>query len=463
MVANKNVPSSRVYADAEAELAVICAMITNPSTILEVQGLLDGLDFADEVYGRLFHFIGLYHAQRVPVDDFIVMKARIPSMNLPGNPDPQELMFRIVSSKAQATNYRYYAQVVRQNARLRQLDEANTKERLLLDGHAPDPEAIVAFRQTANARMDRDCPSEAVSVGSLMAAVADDMDRRRLNPDEIGIETGISSLDAALGPMRPGETIVIGARTGEGKTAMALQIVDFNAKLGKRCLVIELEMTGKELAERQLCQRAKISITKSRSGDVTEQDCQNAAKVATECQSLRTVVWAPPKATIAQIETMVNLCKLQGDLDLIAVDYLTLISPSKDQLSLGMDMRQVWADASKRLKQLAKSAGCPILIVAQLNRNATMATEIDVQHLAETGSTENDADTVLLLSRKPAKNGQPYDIATVSIAKHRHRPKCKVDVAFYGAVTRYADLPTALDHFGTAAKRSAALDNYNEC
>src|SRR6185295_15763298 len=89
--------------------------------------------------------------------------------------------------------------------------------------------------------------------------------------------------------------------------------------------------------------------------------------------------------------------KIRSGLKMVIIDYLQLIEPDNRR-----DPRQEQvAQISRRLKFLAKELNIPVVALAQVNR----ASEDRQDHrprladLRESGSLEQDADTVLLLHR----------------------------------------------------------------
>lgn len=69
------------------------------------------------------------------------------------------------------------------------------------------------------------------------------------------LKYGVPFLDASLGGIYRNEMIVLGARTGEGKTELATQIALTNALAGKRVLFFALEAEPKEIYRRLLYKR----------------------------------------------------------------------------------------------------------------------------------------------------------------------------------------------------------------
>jgi len=126
-----------------------------------------------------------------------------------------------------------------------------------------------------------------------------------------------------------------------------------------------------------------------------------------------------------------------GGLKLIAIDYLQLIEPENRR-----DPRQEQAaQISRRLKILARDLKVPVVALAQVNR----ASEDRQDHtprlsdLRESGSIEQDADTVMILHRPGRFGGdaQEDNVLEVHVAKQRNGPTGEVTLTYLKHYMRY--------------------------
>jgi replicative DNA helicase len=124
----------------------------------------------------------------------------------------------------------------------------------------------------------------------------------------------------------------------------------------------------------------------------------------------------------------------KGKLRLVVVDYLQLMT-----LGYRTESRFVEVSAmSRELKGLAHTLQCPILALSQLNRESESQFsdgKPKLSHLRESGSIEQDADIVMLLSWP--KNDKASVI--VDVAKNRHGPLGEVRLNWTPQYTRFHD------------------------
>lgn len=99
-------------------------------------------------------------------------------------------------------------------------------------------------------------------VQEAMAANA----REELPPDTI--PSGFSHLDKVCGGFRKGQTIIIGADTGVGKTKTAQQILLNVARRGHPCYHTFMEETREEVCLKYACSIAGVDVTKALTGEI---------------------------------------------------------------------------------------------------------------------------------------------------------------------------------------------------
>jgi replicative DNA helicase len=145
-------------------------------------------------------------------------------------------------------------------------------------------------------------------------------------------------------------------------------------------------------------------------------------------------------------------------LDCIVVDYLQLVTGSKKG---GEGRVQEVSEITQGLKALAKDLHVPVIALSQLSRQVETRDDKRPQlsDLRESGSIEQDADSVLFvyresyyLERAEPREGTDEHIAwmrqvdevrnqaEVIIGKQRHGPIGKVKLFFDSRYTRFGNL-----------------------
>lgn len=245
----------------------------------------------------------------------------------------------------------------------------------------------------------------------VMALTLNEMERRiSLNKKGItGIPTGLNGLDEMNGGWQGGETTVLAARTGMGKTALALHFAKTAAMNGHKVVIFSLEMLASQLGNRLLLSQCDVSALRFRQGTLSEEEAALARHAAEELKKYPITVQDDGSLTMDSICMTVKYLWSKQKCDFVLIDYLQFCRPDQP----GRTREQEVADASRKAKALAKQLNIPVVLLSQLNRDADNR-PLQVPHLSdlrESGAIEQDADMVILFHR-PAKMGIPTDKET---------------------------------------------------
>ncbi len=264
-----------------------------------------------------------------------------------------------------------------------------------------------------------------------------------------GISTGLRDFDRLTSGLHAGEMIVIAARPSMGKTALAMNIAEhvaINEKLP--VAVFSLEMSSQQLVQRLLCSRARVNLSKTRDGFLSQQDFPKLTHAAAKLAEAQIFIDDSAGLDILQLRAKARRLKSQEKIRLIVVDYLQLVRSLSRR---AQDNRQLEiSEISAGLKGLAKELNIPIIVVAQLNRNPETRTGSGkgvprLADLRESGSIEQDADVVGLLVREeyyadtPEEKEDLKGKAELIIAKQRNGPIGEIKLTFLHEFTRFED------------------------
>lgn len=243
--------------------------------------------------------------------------------------------------------------------------------------------------------------------------------------------------------LRAGQLIVVGARPAVGKTSFALTLALNAARQGVKVGIFSLEMSGKELAQRIICAESGISISQFRMGTIPKTSWDAVSAACCDIPGNDIEIEDKANVTIGDICATAARMLRGAERGLIVIDYLQLISSTSDGSKFQNRAFEV-GEISRRLKVLAKELGVPVVTVAQLSRQAEFHPGTPrLSDLRESGSIEQDADTVLFLSRDPdeiedEKSGARQII--LSVAKNRSGPTGDIDMLFVPTSTKFYEV-----------------------
>lgn len=258
--------------------------------------------------------------------------------------------------------------------------------------------------------------------------------------------TGMPDLDDILqGGLRPGQLVIVAARPAMGKSTLAFDFCRHaSVHEGVPSVYVSLEMSRRELAMRLVAAEASVDMrtVMSMSMDTLSEGDRRAVMGAQQTAAGAPMVVVDPvdaswPAVAAQIRAAHR--RAGGGPMLAVIDYLGLVALDGNAESRQNGLQEV----SRRSKQMAKSLGIAVVLVAQLNRGPEMRADHKpmMADLRETGSLEQDADIVLLLFRPDYYDAtERVGEADVIVAKQRNGSTGTVPMVFQGHYSRFAPL-----------------------
>jgi replicative DNA helicase len=243
--------------------------------------------------------------------------------------------------------------------------------------------------------------------------------------DIAGYRTGIDALDKLCGGLVNGELTIIGARPGQGKTALAVSIIRNLANQGIGCGMFSLEMTKHELVQRLASQESKVFAFKIKQGDLNPYD-KNAINDAVH----RMKQW-PIKISdegylnMSKIRTKATMWKNKHKMQVLFVDYIGLINSVNPKETNRVN---IIGEISRGLKLLAKELQIPVVALSQLSRRVDERSDKMplMSDLRESGSVEQDADVIWMMLR-PEYYFEPTATTKVGSAELPNQDLCLID------------------------------------
>lgn len=413
-------PDDMPPVDLEAEAALIGAVLFDQSQIDHCGVSPD--DFYVDRDRAIFAEILTAHTAGIKVD-LVVLNDR---MKAKGTPCFERLVeLSKLSVTPNPANAPHYARQVRDAAIRRRLLHAAFIIEAKAKGNGPPDELLdEAKRLIERAESTRAEQPPQTLADAIAAANAE-----RSEEATQGLPTGLRTLDRILGGLRPGQLVVLAGRTSTGKTTLAQEIAKAAGKTGERVLFFSLEMGRAELGERFL---AASSLTPAGLRDLTEREQRRRDVVGAKLAALPMEIETDPQ-TVASIASRARRTKRAHGLGLIVVDYLQLLTPENPR----EPREQQIAGMTRGLKQLARQLEVPILVLAQLNRQAETERP-KLSHLRESGAIEQDADVVLLIHRAIIDSDDaPRGETEIIVAKARNGPTGVARCRYVSSCTRY--------------------------
>ena len=257
-----------------------------------------------------------------------------------------------------------------------------------------------------------------------------------------GLSTGLRDLDRAINGLNKSDLILLAARPGMGKSAMALNMAMSVAKKNpKRTVaVFSLEMSKAQLVTRLIAGESFVDLGKLTTGRLSEDEWTKIGTAAAALAQTDLRIDDNPSLSVAEMNAK---CRRIDDLAMVIIDYLQLMTSAGGRSYSGENRQQVVSDISRNLKIMAKELNVPVLCLSQLSRANEGRSDKRpmLSDLRESGAIEQDADEVLFLYREDYynKDTEKQNIAECIVAKNRHGETGTVELQWLPQFTTYAD------------------------
>ena len=427
----KQVPYS-----VEAEQSVLGSMLVDPRTVSDVMEILKMEDFYMEANRLTYEAIQKMFLDGRSIDPVTVLE-EITRMGY-REKVPRDYILQLVEITPHAANVMDYARIVRSKSMLRELQQvgADIIDLTRAEEEEADTVADLAEQKVYAVRQGREVQGF-TPLNVAISEVYATLDELATSAGKLpGLPTGFAMLDQYIGGLNKSDLILLGARPGMGKTAIALNMAMSAAKKSDKTVVIfQLEMSRTQLATRLLSAEGFIDSKKLRLGNLTDEDWQNMANATESLNRLNILIDENSGITVPEMKAK---CRRLGDqLGLIVIDYLQLMHTPKHT-----DNRvQEVAEISRSLKIMAKELNVPVLCCCQLSRGPEGRQDKRpmLSDLRESGSIEQDADIVLFIYRDDYYNneGENKNAAELIVAKNRHGETGKIDLQWLGQFTAF--------------------------
>lgn len=425
----------------EAEVAVLGAMLLDPDSALDYA--VTRLNFESSFYNpanqAIFTGITKLSSQdnRGKIDLITLSEALAADGKLEEVGGRTYLM-RVMNSVPTAANIEQYTDIVHHNAVLRKLIATSVD---VMSRCYDTTEDIKELLDTVERKVlevtNLDTENSTKCVSELVLGAVNYLDSLHRNEQgALGLATGYPDLDKLITGLKPAEMFVLAARPSIGKTAFALNLAlnccmyNEDAPVG----IFSLEMSASLLVIRLLCSLARVNLGDIREGSLSAGRWQEIMECGQKLRSLPIVIDDTSNIDVVELRAKARRMHREHGIKLLVIDYLQLMKAAGNNKNATRENEVAYM--SSGIKSLAKELEIPIIILAQLNRQAEQpGQQPKLSHLRESGAIEQDADLVALLHRDRGIDGggtismDAID-AELIIAKHRNGPTGVVPLTF---------------------------------
>jgi len=432
--------------DLQAEKFCLASILIDPGAIIKVLEFLKPEDFYAPSHRVIYQaFLNLFERDE-PID-IVTTYSELERMNELERAGGATYLSELAGLLPTSAHLVHYAKIVKEKSILREI--IRISQELIYRSYysMEDSQELLSYAEKALFDLAYYGKKETFSpVKEVIKETIKHLEMLYQKGDLItGIPTGFYELDRLTAGLQRGDLIILAARPGMGKTALALDMVRNACKQTKLgAAIFSLEMSKEQIVSRMICAEGKVNFQKFRTGTLEAQDWQRVIQAASHLSELPIYIDDTSGINILEVKAKARKVMKEIPLGLLVVDYLQLMK----SLERKERREQEISEISAGLKALAKELNIPVLALSQLNRRVEERPDKRPQlaDLRESGALEQDADVILFIYRDEVYNKESPERGTaeIIIGKQRNGPAgVTVKLAYLSQFTSFANLERA--------------------
>jgi replicative DNA helicase len=457
-------PSGRMLPpqNIEAEQAVLGTILIQDKALLKVIDLLQPGDFYRDAHKTIYAAMMALFDKHEP-HDLITVTGLLSDQNKLEDVGGAAYLASLTDIIPFTGTLVHHARIIRKKSILRRLIQTSAEVVARCYDAQDDIDTLVDEAEKTIFEIAHSKKGEGFQPMSSVVPKAFDRINRLFDKQEhiTGVATGYDELDRITAGLQPAEMIILAARPSMGKTALAMNIVQHAAMIGKvPVAVFSLEMSVESLALRMLCSLGPIDSQRIRTGRLVDSDWPKLTRATGMLSEAPIYIDDTPGLTVLEMRAKARRLKSEQDLGLIVVDYLQLMQGKSSSENRAQEI----SDISRSLKAMAKELNVPVLALSQLNRSLENRTDKRPQlaDLRESGAIEQDADVIMFIYRDEVYNraeGNPNrGLAEIIVGKQRNGPTGVIKLSFLGEYTKFENYSNRAPDFRPEPNMDADFD-----
>jgi replicative DNA helicase len=444
----------------DAERAAIGSVLLNAHAFYRVIGIVGAEDFFRDAHRTIFSTICRIAEESREIDELTV-KEELAKHGLLEQVGGFGYITSLTLGIPDIANVEHYARIVKEKSTLRQLIlMGNSVMRAALDMPG-EPAGVLAIAekslyQIAEGSTERSFVQLDRITRGAMSAIEQMQHAGKLIT---GVPTGYDRFNEFTSGFQSQDLVIIAARPSMGKTSFMMNIAEAigipradgrpqpPAQRLYAVGVFSLEMSKEQIGLRLLSSNAGVSNHLIRGGMLSERNWRALAEASTRLAKAAIFIDDTPGIDVMELRAKARRLRMEKSLDIIAVDYLQLMSVKGRTESRNQEISQI----SRGLKAVAKELNVPLIALSQLSRRPEQRTgdhRPQLSDLRESGAIEQDADLVAFIYRDEVYNRDTEEkgIAEIIIAKQRNGPIGDFKLVFRNDITKFFNYEPSPDY-----------------
>jgi replicative DNA helicase len=389
----------------EIESAIISAMLIDSKGVEEAMLILKEEYFYNPKFQKIFKAIKSLYDSNHPVD-LVTVSDKLKTLGSLDAIGGDFELVKLTQKVASAAHIEFHCRIVLQKYLKREIISISTKAITKAYDDAVDVFDLIDF-----SGQSLDAVTAIISTGSssmswydAMMALPKRVEFLTNNQGKItGLPTGLNALDNHFSGWQNTDFIVIGADSGMGKTALAMEFLLAPARENKSVGMFSMEMSVQQLAIRGTAVESDFHMNQlMRNGFEKDEYFVALYKYVDKMKDYPIFIDDKPALTVPEMKRKARAMKRKNNIQLLVIDFLQMFSGDKE-------MRINVGEAARECKNLAKELNIPVIGLSQISREVRKSKYFLPKkfHLKEASAIEEAADIIGMLYR-PSYYGLEY-------------------------------------------------------
>jgi replicative DNA helicase len=418
------------YISEDDEEKLLGSMLYNNSSIPDIQNIITGDDFYNDINGKLYKMICKIYGEGKRVDIAILHSEFAP---IYGNEYSAKIA-TLTDTVGNGRNAETYAKTVLSYSQKRKAAIITQKIADAPPGLVSD-ELINATGELVQLQNRSAGGRTTTQIKDIMVKCCDQFEKNYKNGGiEIGSSTCFNAINSILHGIK-NELVIIGARPSIGKTALCTSLIIDQAKKKNKVAFFSCEMSEDSIGYRMVASMSGINAERIKGGWVKDLVGQTAI-----CNAMGDIAELPIVIDDHTYEIhdicarAMYLVRCEG-VNQIYIDHFSRVT-NRSKLYSEQEKAK---EKMFLLANLRKDLKIPIIVLFQLTRDAE-GKRPRLNDLRETGASEQDADVVAFLHREREIVDDGQGIMTKFIVeKNRDGRIGESELYFYPNIATYKD------------------------
>ncbi len=415
------------------ELQIISKILEESSTDIITSYNLDLSHF--HVYKDEMEFIIKHQYEWGNVPDKATFLSNFPDIDFVGTNESNEYL---VNTLLEEHTYSLASPVINKVAELMQTDSR---------------EAISYMMEQAKILNEHN-RNKAVDIVSQANIRYSEYQEMKANPNKLRIETGFKEIDDLNGGWSRGEELILlFAKSGQGKSWVAIKMLQHAWKIGERVGLIEPEMSASKTGYRFDTLNGNMSNYSVSRGKDAEGYDEYIAQLQTK--STPFFVATPKdfdrKITISKLRTFCQTNKL----DILGIDgvgYLT-----DERAGRGTNRTTELTHIAEDLMDLSIELKIPILMIYQSNRGVEKGADLELDNVRDSDGLVHNASEVWFV-----KQFDENCLRLGNLKSRNSKAGAKLDYTWDIDTGKFAYISNSTDNYSTQESRRATREEFKD-